>query len=174
MLGWLYVWAGRYTESGEELEKCVEISPYNAQAHLGLSLTYSHAGRQPEAMTELLQYLTITKEPEIAAQVKRTYQSSGFAHAQRRYSELMAPALVKRHAFPYAIAAEYALLGENSRALEYLEQAYREHSTLMTHLKVDSSLDNLRSEPRFRRLLEQMKLTDEQLETSASLAANHR
>ena len=174
MLGWLYVWAGRYTESGEELEKSVEISPYNAQAHFGLSLTYSHEGRQPEAMTELLQYLTITKEPEIAAQVKRTYQSSGFARAQRRYSELMAPALVKRHAFPYAIAAEYALLGENNRALDYLEQAYREHSTLMTHLKVDSSLDNLRSEPRFRRLLEQMKLTDEQLEASASLVANRR
>jgi len=174
MLGWLYVWAGRYADSGEELEKCIEISPYNAMAHFGLALTYAHAGRQPQAMTELLQYLTITKETDIAAEVKRTYQSSGFDRAQRRYSELMAPALVKRHAFPYAIAAEYALLGENSRALDYLEQAYREHSTLMTHLKVDSSLDNLRGEPRFRRLLEQMKLTDGQLEAAAQLAANHR
>jgi DNA-binding winged helix-turn-helix (wHTH) protein/Tfp pilus assembly protein PilF len=174
MLGWLYVWAGRYADSGEELEKCIEISPYNAMAHFGLALTYAHAGRHPQAMTELLQYLTITKETDIAAQVKRTYQSSGFDRAQRRYSELMAPALVKRHAFPYAIAAEYALLAENSRALDYLEQAYQEHSTLMTHLKVDSSLDNLRGEPRFKRLLEQMKLTDEQLEAAAQLAANRR
>jgi DNA-binding winged helix-turn-helix (wHTH) protein/tetratricopeptide (TPR) repeat protein len=174
MLGWLYVWAGRYADSGEELEKCTEISPYNAMAHFGLALTYSHAGRHPQAMTELLQYLTITKETDIAAQVRRTYRSSGFDSAQRRYSELMAPALVKRHAFPYAIAAEYALLGENSRALDYLEQAYQEHSTLMTHLKVDSSLDNLRGEPRFKRLLEQMKLTDEQLEAAAQLAVNHR
>ena len=174
MLGWLYVWAGRYADSGEELEKCIEISPYNAMAHFGLALTHSHTGRHPQAMTELLQYLTITKETEIAAQVKRTYQSSGFDRAQRRYSELMAPALVKRHEVPYGIAAEYALLGENSRALDYLEQAYREHSTLMTHLKVDSSLDNLRGEPRFKRLLEQMKLTDEQLEAAAQLAANHR
>ena len=174
MLGWLYVWAGRYTESGEELEKCIEISPYNAMAHFGLALTYAHAGRHPQAMTELLQYLTITKETDIAARVKQTYQSSGFDRAQRRYSELMAPALVKRHAFPYAIAAEYALLGEKSRALDYLEQAYRERSTLMTHLKVDSSLDNLRGEPRFKRLLEQMKLTDDQLEAAAQLAANRR
>ena len=174
MLGWLYVWAGRYADSGEELEKCIEISPYNAQAHFGLALTYAHVGLHPQAMTELLQYLTITKETDVAAKVKRTYQSSGFERAQRRYSELMAPALVKRHAFPYAIAAEYALLGENSRALDYLEQAYRERSTLMTHLKVDSSLDNLRGEPRFKRLLEQMKLTDEQLEAAAQLAANDR
>jgi DNA-binding winged helix-turn-helix (wHTH) protein/tetratricopeptide (TPR) repeat protein len=173
MLGWLYVWAGRFAESGEDLEKCVEISPYNAMAHFGLALTYSHTGRNPQAMTELLQYLAITKETDIAAQVKRTYESSGFAHAQRRYSELMAPALVKRGAFPYSIATEYALLGENSRALDYLEQAYRDRSTLMTHLKVDSSLDNLRGEPRFKHLLEQMKLTDEQLEASAQLAANH-
>jgi DNA-binding winged helix-turn-helix (wHTH) protein/tetratricopeptide (TPR) repeat protein len=174
MLGWLYVWAGRYADSGEELEKCIEISPYNAMAHFGLALTYAHAGRHPQAMTELLQYLTLTKETDIAAQVRRTYQSSGFDRAQQRYSELMAPALVKRHAFPYAIAAEYALLGQNSRALDYLEQAYREHSTLMTHLKVDSSLDNLRGEPRFKHLLEQMKLTDEQLEAAAQLAANQR
>ena len=173
MLGWLYVWAGRYADSGEELEKCIEISPYNAQAHFGLSLTYAHTGRHPQAMTELLQYLTLTKEPDIAAQVKRTYQSAGFERAQRRYSELMAPALVKRHDSPYGIAAEYALLGENSRALGYLEQAYREHVTLMTHLKVDSSLDNLRGEPRFKRLLEQMKLTDEQLQAAGQLADNH-
>jgi DNA-binding winged helix-turn-helix (wHTH) protein/tetratricopeptide (TPR) repeat protein len=174
MLGWLYVWAGRYADSGEELEKCIEISPYSAMAHFGLALTYSHTGRRPQAMTELLQYLTITKETDIAAQVKRAYESSGFDRAQRRYSELMAPALVKRHAFPYAIAAEYALLGDNSRALGYLEQAYQEHSTLMTHLKVDSSLDNLRGEPRFKHLLEQMKLSDEQLEAAAQLVANHR
>jgi DNA-binding winged helix-turn-helix (wHTH) protein/tetratricopeptide (TPR) repeat protein len=174
MLGWLYVWAGRYADSGEELEKCIEISPYSAMAHFGLALTYSHTGRRPQAMTELLQYLTITKETDIAAQVKRAYESSGFDRAQRRYSELMAPALVKRHAFPYAIAAEYALLGDNSRALGYLEQAYQDHSTLMTHLKVDSSLDNLRGEPRFKHLLEQMKLSDEQLEAAAQLAANHR
>src|ERR1700753_3414697 len=107
-------------------------------AHFGLALTYSHAGRYPQAMTELLQYLTLTKETDIATQVKRTYQSSGFERAQRRYSELMAPTLVKRHAFPYAIAAEYALLGENSKALDYLEQAFQDRSTLMTHLKVDS------------------------------------
>jgi DNA-binding winged helix-turn-helix (wHTH) protein/tetratricopeptide (TPR) repeat protein len=174
MLGWLYVWAGRYADSGEELEKCIEISPYSAMAHFGLALTYSHTGRRPQAMTELLQYLTITKETDIAAQVKRAYQSAGFDRAQRRYSELMAPALVKRHAFPYSIAAEYAFLGDNNRALGYLEQAYQEHSTLMTHLKVDSSLDNLRAEPRFKRLLEQMKLTDEQLEAAAQLAANRR
>ena len=175
MLGWLYVWAGRYADSGEELEKCIEISPYNAQAHFGLSLTYAHTGRHLQAMTELLQYLTLTKETDIAVEVKRTYQSSGFDRALHRYSELMAPALVKRHDSPYGIAAEYALLGdENSKALDYLEQAYREHVTLMTHLKVDSSLDNLRVEPRFKRLLEQMKLTDEQLQTAGLLAANQR
>jgi hypothetical protein len=125
-------------------------------------------------MTELLQYLTLTKETDISAEVKRTYQSSGFDRALRRYSELMAPVLVKRHDSPYGIAAEYALLGdENIKALDYLEQAYREHVTLMTHLKVDSSLDNLRGEPRFKRLLEQMKLTDEQLRAAGILAGGN-
>lgn len=72
------------------------------------------------------------------------------------------------------IAGLHALLGDNGRALDFLEQAYRDHSNYMTHLKVDSSLDGVRGEPRFQRLLQQMKLTDAQLQSAAQLAAaNH-
>jgi tetratricopeptide (TPR) repeat protein len=174
MRGWLYVYAGRYAEATGELQKCIELSPYNALAHFGLFRAYSHVGRQPEAMSEVLQYLAIAKETDIAARVKRTYQVAGFAHAQREYFELMADAMEKRHYLAFQIAGLHALLGDNGRALDFLEQAYRDHSNYMTHLKVDSFLDGVRGEPRFQRLLEQMKLTDAQLQAAAQLAAaNH-
>ena len=174
MRGWLYVYAGRYAEAAGELQKCIELSPYNGLAHAGLFQAYSHVGRQPEAMSELLQYLAIAKETDIAARVKRTYQMAGFAHAQRQYFELMANSMEKRHYLVYQIAGLYTLLGDNGRALDFLEQAYREHSNYMTHMKVDSALDGVRSEPRFQHLLEQMNLTDVQLQEAAQLAAaNH-
>ena len=65
---------------------------------------------------------------------------------------------------PHHIAIEYALLGDKQRALDYLEQAYREHSNHMTDLKVNSYFDSLRGEPRFQKLMREMRLTDEQLE----------
>ena len=164
MRGWLYVHAGRYAEATGELQKCIELSPYNALAHFGLFQAYSHVGRQPEAMSELLQYLALAKETDIATRVKRTYQVAGFAHAQRQYFELMADAMEKRHYLAFQIAELHALLGDNGRALDFLEQAYRDHSNYMTRLKVDSSLNGVRDEPRFLRLLEQMNLTDAQLQ----------
>ena len=174
MRGWLYVHAGRYSEATGELLKCIELSPYNALAHFGLFQAYSHVGRQPEAMSEVLQYLAIAKETDIATRVKRTYKVAGFAHAQRQYFELMADAMEKRHYLAFQIAELHALLGDNGRALDFLEQAYRDHSNYMTRLKVDSSLDGVRGEPRFQRLLEQMNLTDAQLQKAAQLAAaNH-
>lgn len=174
MRGWLYVHAGRYTEATGELQKCIELSPYNALAHFGLFQAYSHVGRQPEAMSELLQYLALAKETDIATRVKRTYQVAGFAHAQRQYFELMADAMEKRHYLAFQIAELHALLGDNGRALDFLEQAYRDHSNYMTRLKVDSSLNGLRDESRFLRLLKQMNLTDAQLQKAAQLAAaNH-
>ena len=173
-LGWLYVYAGRYTQAVGELQKAIELSPYNPYAHFGLFLAYDHTGRRPLAMTELQQYMTLQKETEIAARVARTYQTAGYVRARTQYFELMAAAYVQRHYLSYQIACEYASLGDKDRALDYLERAYQEHSNYMNRLKVDSYFDGLREEPRFKHLLEQMRLTDEQLASSTTLAAVSR
>jgi tetratricopeptide (TPR) repeat protein len=53
----------------------------------------------------------------------------------------------------YYLAQCYAQLGENDRALEYLERAYEDRDLGMICLKVDPFLDGLRSEPRLTALL---------------------
>jgi len=49
-------------------------------------------------------------------------------------------------------------LGEKNKALEYLEKAYLERSSLMANLKVSPMLDSLRSEQRFKDLLKKVNL----------------
>jgi tetratricopeptide (TPR) repeat protein len=173
-LGWLYVWAGRYREGVEELRKCIELSPYDSIGHFGLFLAYDHLARPADAMEELQQYLSLQKETDILARVSRTYLSAGYEKARRQYFELITASFVERHFLSYQIAGGYAMLGQKERALAYLEQAYRERSNHMNHLKVDSYFDNLRDEPRFRKLMELMKLTDEQLTAAAQLTASTR
>ena len=174
-LGWLYVSAGRYEDAGAELQKCVELAPNNPYAHFGLFMAYDHTGKHALAMSELQQFLSLQKETEIAKIVAQTYRSAGYARARRHFFELNSAAYVQRHFVAYQIAGDYALLGEKQRALDYLEQAYREHSNHMTHLKVDSYFDGVRNEPRFQQLMRQMSLTDEQLAPrSRALAAANR
>ena len=51
------------------------------------------------------------------------------------------------------LAILYARLGEKEKALQALEQAYKERQFHMTEIGVEPAFDTLRSEPRFQDLL---------------------
>ena len=59
-----------------------------------------------------------------------------------------------RHQYvpPYSVALVYVGLGNADRAFELLGEAYREHSSWLSHLKIDARLDPLRPDPRFHAL----------------------
>jgi hypothetical protein len=57
-----------------------------------------------------------------------------------------------------SIAIIYAGLGDNDRALDWLEKAYQERSTGLLTLKVHPIFDGLRSDQRFRSLLRRIGL----------------
>jgi hypothetical protein len=49
-------------------------------------------------------------------------------------------------------------MGEKERAFDWLQKACDERDPLVIWLKVDPTLDNLRSDPRFDRMLQKMGL----------------
>ena len=73
------------------------------------------------------------------------------------YQELRQLA-AQRYVAPYFFAGIYAGLGEDDRALEYLEQSYQEHSHWLIYLHIDPSMDRLRANPRFQGLLQRIGL----------------
>ena len=64
----------------------------------------------------------------------------------------------ERHVSPLAVASVHAALGEDDQAFDYLEGAYRERITALSHLKVEPGLEHLRADPRFADLLRRMNL----------------
>jgi tetratricopeptide (TPR) repeat protein len=56
----------------------------------------------------------------------------------------------------YEVALVYAGLGEKDRAIGWLEKANQVRDKGMIYLKVDPTLDPLRSDPRFEALLRRM------------------
>ncbi len=64
----------------------------------------------------------------------------------------------ERFVSPYGIASYYAVTGQNSVALDWLERAFASRDGAMGLIKVHPRLDGLRGEPRFRDLLAKMRL----------------
>ena len=63
-----------------------------------------------------------------------------------------------KHVTPLGWAISYIGLGDKDKALEWLEQAYEERDPSLINLGLGPKFDPLRSEPRFRALVEKMNL----------------
>ena len=57
---------------------------------------------------------------------------------------------------PYNVAALYDGVGNKGHVFEWLERAYREHSTSLYALRIDIWFDQVRSDPRFQDLVRRM------------------
>ena len=65
----------------------------------------------------------------------------------------------RQYQSPIYIAVLYGQLGDNDKAFEWLEKAYKERSSSIFSIKVNPRFIPLRSDPRFNSLLLQMGLT---------------
>jgi hypothetical protein len=66
----------------------------------------------------------------------------------------------KQYVSPYYFAVVYVGLGENEKAMEWLEKAFADRSNGLVFMKVEPELDNLRSNPRFLALQKRVKLPE--------------
>jgi len=68
--------------------------------------------------------------------------------------------LSKRQYIPaYTVAFIYAGLNDKDHAFEWLNKGYEEHSGLPL-IKVETTFDNLRGDPRFKEMLRRMNLPE--------------
>ena len=58
----------------------------------------------------------------------------------------------------YSLAMNYAEIGRNDEAITNLEKCFERHEERMVWLKVEPRFENLRSDPRFKELVQKMRL----------------
>jgi hypothetical protein len=56
------------------------------------------------------------------------------------------------------MAQIYARLGDKNQALASLETAYSQRDSNLTYVKVEPAFDELRSDPRFQKIVQQLAL----------------
>ena len=151
--------ARRYDQAIEQLHKALEMDPHFPRAHWWLAKAYEQVGRHEEAVAESQKAVSLSAgEPTYFGQLGHAYAVSGKkTEAQKVLAELK-DLSKRRYVAPFDIALVYMGLGDKSRALEWLEKAYEDHSDWLAWIKVWPQFDSLRGEPRFQDLLRRLGL----------------
>ena len=151
-LGERLYYARRYDEAITQLRRTLDITPDFVSAHFILGLALEQAGRFEEAISELrTAMIAASVNPNLAASLGHTYALAGQqAKARKILHELLAQKVCE----PYEIAMVYQGLGERQQALGWLTRINDKEGELRMLLRLDPRLDSLRSEPRFKELLD--------------------
>lgn len=152
--------AGRYDQSIEQIRKALELDPNFWWSYQTLGLAYERKKQYPEAIAALEKARLVDANPSSLGYLGYVYAAAGKkAEAQKVLAELQELSK-QRYVSPYNIACIYAGLNDKDQAFTWLERAYQERSFFMTNLKIETVLDNLRPDPRFKAMLKRLNLPE--------------
>lgn len=154
-----YNWMRKYDQAMNEARQTLKMDPnfFLAYRELGLALTQS--GRFEEAIAELHKGLNVSKRhTRILGQLGYAYAMAGQESAAQEVLEELKESAELRFGSSFALAQTYAALGELDDAFQWLQKACDERDSMVIWIKVHSNFDNLRSDPRFDVILQEMNL----------------
>jgi TolB-like protein/DNA-binding winged helix-turn-helix (wHTH) protein/Tfp pilus assembly protein PilF len=160
-LGWRLYMARQYDQAIEQLRNTLDMDPNFALAHLVLGEAYEQKGDNSRAIEQLQKATAISpNSPLMLAGLGHAFGvAKKTAEARAILNQLMELSK-KQYVAPFYVALVYAGLGENEKAMEWLEKAYQDRSNGLVFIKVDPELDTLRAIPRFRELQSRMQLSE--------------
>jgi TolB-like protein/Tfp pilus assembly protein PilF len=158
-MGWMLFEARRYDDSVRELRAASARQPNDAVTlwDLGIALIDKQQSSDAIPVLEKAAHLS-NGSPGVIGNLIQAYARAGRrTDALRLLAELQAR---RRTGFvpAGAFVSAYLGLGDKDQVFVWLDQAYKEHSITMTHLKADPIFDPIRSDPRFASLLRRVGL----------------
>jgi len=154
-----YYLARRYDEALEHLLQTVELDPNYPVTYWVLGLLYMTTGRCELAIAAGEKAMNLSGgSPLMRAALAHSYGKAGRPKEALQILEDLTKLAKHKYVAPHFFAGIHIGLGENDRALEYLEKSYEEHSHWLIYLHIDPSMDDLRNDPRFQDLLRRVGL----------------
>jgi TolB-like protein/DNA-binding winged helix-turn-helix (wHTH) protein/tetratricopeptide (TPR) repeat protein len=154
--------AGGYDEAIQQFREMAEFDPNSGGPHFDLAEAYERKRMYKEAVSELAGVLRLASRPDIAALIERAYLSSDYSEAKRvflRYDLVDLVQKTKRgYVSAYDIAADYAMLGEKNKSLEWLAKAFEVHDAALIYIRVDDEFESVRTDPRYTELIRRIGL----------------
>ena len=154
-----YYQARRYDEAIKQYQKALEMEPTRADDLLGLGTVYEQQGKYEEAINEYQEAIkSVGRTTPILAQLGHAYAMSGKRNEALSIVDELSE--LSRHSFrgSYDSAILYTGLGEQDKAFEQLNKAFAERSGWIIYLRVEPQFDSLRTDPRYKSLLQRLNL----------------
>ena len=153
-LGLAYLIAERLDESISQLRKTTVLDPTYIRGYLFLGTAYMQKHMDREAIETLQKAVSLkgnttegmtTLAHALIAGGRRTEGIQILRELENRTE--------KEYVSPVKVAELYLALGDQDKALDFLERAYKERSYEMPYLKVDPAFMALHQNPRFEKLV---------------------
>jgi len=158
MAGVVLVLQRRHEEAIGECAKALEIDPGYLVALYTIGCAYTRAARHEEAIAAYEMAASITdRAPFYLGFLGSAYAAAGRREQAREVLDELERRAATEYVPPLSIAWVLGGLGEMDRAFVALEEAFQERSGFLTYPKL-TPFDSLRPDPRFRELVERMKL----------------
>jgi len=111
-------------------------------------------GQLAEAMTAYKKAAELNDDPLVVGLLAQGYAKLGKRGEALKTLEQLQQIATQRYVWNYTFALVHIALGQNDKAIEYLERDYRDHADYeLALIKVDPMLDPLRGDPRFEALV---------------------
>jgi serine/threonine protein kinase/tetratricopeptide (TPR) repeat protein len=152
--GWMLYYSRRYDQAIQQLRKTLELEPNYPVTRWILGLVYRKTGHYEMAIAEGEEAVDSSGgNPLMRAALAQTYAIADRKDEALKMLSGLTELAKQQYVSPYFFAGIHAGLGENGRALEYLETSYNEKSHWLIYLHIDPSMDTLHDDPRFRDIL---------------------
>lgn len=146
-----------YDAAIDQGRRTIEQYPTYPLAYIWLGSAYRQKKMFPEALGSFSQGRKLSSDqPVMIALYGHALAISGDAVGAHKALADLQHLAGSRYVSALYFAAIYTGLGETSTALDWLDRAYKERSDRLVYLGVDPIADPLRSDPRFKELLEKI------------------
>lgn len=152
--------ARRYDAAVEQLQRIIEMDPNFMAARSVLGSVWTQKGLHDEAMAEYQKVIDLIKGAAAVETSVKTIMAFTLAKAGQRSDsmKMLEAAIQSGTAPPYSVAGVYTALHDHDSAFKWLEKAYEQRDLQLVSLKVDPTLDGVRSDPRFTALMRRVGL----------------
>ena len=158
-VGWALYFARRYDDAIEQLRRTVDLDPNYPVTYWILGLLLRKTGRYEMAIAEGEKGVQLSGgSPLMRAALAHTLGTAGRTKEALQILDDLTQLAKQKYVAPYFFAGIHVGLGENERAIEYLQTCYEEHSHWLIYLHLDPSMDNLRDDLGFQDLLRRIGL----------------
>jgi len=155
----IYYNARQYDEAIAQARRTIEQYPSYWLAYIWLGTAYREKKMYKDALEQFSQARKLSgNHPVMIALYGHALGLSGDAAGARKALADLHQLSQSRYVSSLYFAAIYIGLGEKSKALDWLDKAYKERNDRLVYLNVDPVADPLRSEPRFRDLMKRLHL----------------